>query len=65
MALIPQRILNSYSRNVGTGAGKNDLYKDGDFVIYFKGCNQEGAPKCETEAEPYMKQWKTIFNAQR
>jgi mannan polymerase II complex MNN11 subunit len=56
-------MLNAYSR--GDAAGKTDVYKDGDFVIHFAGCDGLDAPDCEAEAEPFSRQWRTIFNALR
>lgn len=58
LALIPQRTMNSYSESEAT----DSLYKSGDFVIHFKGCELGGARSCETEAEVYSKQWRTVFN---
>lgn len=63
LAIVPQRILNAYSRG-DTGA-KTQVYKDGDFIINFAGCDGPEGHKCETEAEPFLMQWRTIFNAQR
>jgi mannan polymerase II complex MNN11 subunit len=61
MAIIPQRTLNAYAKSV------DDLskYRDGDFVVHFVSCATAGPKNCELEAEPFSKQWQTIFNAQR
>ena len=61
LAIIPQRVLNAYSR--GDIAGKTHVWKDGDFVINFAGCSGPDAPMCENEAEPFMRQWQATFAA--
>jgi len=63
LALIPQRTMNSYSMEGHADA--SGVYKDGDFVIRFEGCDFGGDRNCEREAEPFSKQWRTIFHAQR
>lgn len=65
LAIIPQNIMNSYSRPETAKAGSNTVYKEGDFVINFQGCDEPGAPKCEEDARQYLTQWRTIFNASR
>ena len=60
LALVPQRIMNSYS----IADSEESLYKSGDFVIHFKGCeNQVAGRNCETEIEVFSTQWRTVFNA--
>jgi len=61
MALIPQRKINAYSKAPGTSA----VYKDGDFVIHFNGCAATSYIDCEVEADPFSRQWRTIFRATR
>jgi mannan polymerase II complex MNN11 subunit len=40
------------------GPEKTDIYKDGDFVIRFSGCDlSTGSRNCEIELEPYYKKW--------
>ena len=61
LALIPQRTMNAYSDAAPAVAiGK---YKPGDFIIRFAGCEPKTVRDCETEAAPFSKQWRTIFNA--
>jgi len=63
LVLVPQRIMNSYSKGqTGEEAG---TYKDGDFVIRFAGCEEESGRDCVSEVEPFSKEWRTIFHAQR
>ncbi|KAF8856486.1 hypothetical protein BDZ45DRAFT_466918 [Acephala macrosclerotiorum] len=57
LALVPQRTMNSYNK----GDTETGAYKDGDFVIRFPGCDQPGR-SCQGEAEPFSKQWKTVFH---
>ena len=54
--------MNSY--NKGQHAEQSAIYKDGDFVVRFAGCEQESGRDCAAEAEPFSKQWQTVF-AQR
>lgn len=60
LGLIPQRIMNAYSKEDAAGDG---TYKDGDLVIRFAGCDKVGRD-CAAEAEPFSKQWKTAFRVQ-
>jgi mannan polymerase II complex MNN11 subunit len=60
LALIPQRIMNSY--NTGEAAA-DGTYKDGDFVIRFAECEKSGRD-CAAEAAPFDKQWKGVFRGQ-
>lgn len=62
MALIPQRMLNAYSK--GPVGGNTYVYEDGDFVINFAACDGD-TTKCEAEVEPFTLQWRTVFNAQQ
>jgi mannan polymerase II complex MNN11 subunit len=59
LALVPQRIMNAYDVGNETSA-----YRSGDFVIRFRDCELGGGYKCESEAAPFSKQWRTIFNVQ-
>jgi len=54
--------MNAYSKE--GPAEESGKYKDGDFVIRFAGCEPGGARDCATEAAPFSKQWRTVFNAQ-
>lgn len=50
MALVPQRVMNSYTRGEG-----DEVYQDGDFVANFHGCDSPGVGRdCEKEAEPLV-----------
>ncbi|TVY53143.1 putative alpha-1,6-mannosyltransferase MNN11 [Lachnellula cervina] len=60
LALVPQRKMNSYGKASVTD--ESGAYKDGDFVIRFHGCDSLGRD-CQAEAEPFSKQWRTVFHA--
>jgi len=49
--------MNAYSKADNAGDG---TYKDGDLVIRFAGCDK-GGRDCAAEAEPFSRQWKTVF----
>ncbi|KMU88884.1 alpha-1,2-galactosyltransferase [Coccidioides immitis H538.4] len=56
LALVPQRILNSYSPQ-SSKAAASGKYREGDFLIRFKGCEAGGQRNCEQEMEPYFQEW--------
>ncbi|EER23594.1 galactosyl transferase GMA12/MNN10 family protein [Coccidioides posadasii C735 delta SOWgp] len=56
LALVPQRILNSYSPQSSKPAASGK-YREGDFLIRFKGCEAGGQRNCEQEMEPYFQEW--------
>ncbi|RDW82123.1 hypothetical protein BP6252_03235 [Coleophoma cylindrospora] len=64
LAIVPQKLLNSYHKG-REGTGEQGTYKDGDWVVRFAGCEQDATRNCIDEAEPFSKQWRTIFNARR
>ncbi|KAJ5545041.1 hypothetical protein N7535_006571 [Penicillium sp. DV-2018c] len=55
-ALVPQRVLASYSSE-SPGASSDGTYKEGDFVIQFRGCDEDNSRDCASEVEPYYKLW--------
>ncbi|KAL5001942.1 galactosyl transferase GMA12/MNN10 family-domain-containing protein [Aspergillus recurvatus] len=57
MALIPQRVINSYSKDSSTRAAVDGTYKNGDLVIRFFGCDTNPKRNCEREMEPYYNLW--------
>ncbi|KAL4953121.1 galactosyl transferase GMA12/MNN10 family-domain-containing protein [Aspergillus filifer] len=56
LALVPQRVINSYSKD-SPGASVDGTYKDGDLLVRFFGCDTDPARNCEWEMEPYYKLW--------
>jgi mannan polymerase II complex MNN11 subunit len=56
-ALVPQRTLSSYGKD-SSAASLDGIYKDGDFVVQFQGCEDaESGRDCVQEFEPYYKMW--------
>lgn len=55
LALVPQRILNSYSKEKG-----GQEYKEGDLVVRLYACGEAGEDTCETESQRFA-QWKAAF----
>ena len=47
LALVPQRILNSYMKPE-YGSAEDGVYKDGDFIANYAGCDAKDR-SCETE----------------
>ena len=58
LALIPQRLLNSYGVDISSRGGKEAMFKDDDFVVHFVNCEPDANRNCEQEMEPYYNQWK-------
>ncbi|KAL9601969.1 MAG: hypothetical protein Q9219_002193 [cf. Caloplaca sp. 3 TL-2023] len=58
LALVPQRLLNSYGIDISSRGGKNVMHKDGDFVVRLVGCELDQNRNCEKEFEPYYEKWK-------
>ncbi|KAH8428295.1 putative alpha-1,6-mannosyltransferase subunit [Aspergillus melleus] len=56
LALIPQRVINSYSKD-SSGAAVDGTYKEGDLVLRFFGCDTDPKRNCEKEMEPYYHLW--------
>ncbi|KAF2404964.1 alpha-1,2-galactosyltransferase gmh3 [Trichodelitschia bisporula] len=52
LALVPQKIMNSYTEKEASQAMANGEYKDGDFIINLGECDR--SPRsCEEEMQPY------------
>ncbi|OAX78517.1 hypothetical protein ACJ72_07176 [Emergomyces africanus] len=57
LALIPQRILNSYTTE-SNSLMPDSLYNDGDFVVRFLGCDDPKPKKaCEEQMEIFWTKW--------
>lgn len=56
LALIPQRMLNSYSPD-SPQPGSNGVYKDGDFLVRMSACETTSKRDCEKELEPFWEKW--------
>jgi mannan polymerase II complex MNN11 subunit len=55
-ALVPQRTLSSYGKD-SSAASLDGIYKDGDLVVQFQGCEETEGRDCAQEFEPYYKLW--------
>ncbi|KAE8549223.1 hypothetical protein EYB25_007739 [Talaromyces marneffei] len=55
LALIPQRVINSYSKD-SPDVATDGTYHDGDFVIHLNDCDAQGR-SCEEELQPYYSMW--------
>jgi mannan polymerase II complex MNN11 subunit len=60
LVIVPQRTINAYAK--GGPAEDTGMYKDGDFVIRFAGCEASGRD-CIKEADQFSKQWRSLFDA--
>ena len=59
LALVPQRTMNSYSRNtVPEADNAAALFTEGDFVINFQGCEADQSRDCEAEMATFWPMWK-------
>jgi len=63
LALVPQRIMNAYSK--GLGGEDPGTYKDGDFVVRFAGCEEGHGRDCAAEAEGFSRLWHVVFSQTR
>ncbi|OBT85280.1 hypothetical protein VE02_06514 [Pseudogymnoascus sp. 03VT05] len=63
LSIVPQHIMNSYSRAPTATTGKTEVYKEGDFVVNFADCDTASQPKCEDEAKPFSKKWRQAFSS--
>ncbi|KAF2760555.1 alpha-1,6-mannosyltransferase subunit [Pseudovirgaria hyperparasitica] len=52
LVLVPQRTFNSFTRD-SSGKNEEGLYKEGDFVANFMGCDK-GERNCEDEMKPFL-----------
>ncbi|CAK4034282.1 glycosyltransferase family 34 [Lecanosticta acicola] len=64
LALVPQRILNSYTREKG-GDATEGLYQEGDFIANFHGCQRDATRDCEEEMRPLMSRWRELRDQER
>ena len=58
LALIPQKVFNSYPALAGADNNAVDTYQDGDFVVHFHECWKPGR-NCEKEFNEYWEKRKT------
>jgi mannan polymerase II complex MNN11 subunit len=53
IALLPQKILSTYTEKDEKLAGEDGLYKAGDFLVYFGDCTNSNR-NCAQEMKPYF-----------
>lgn len=58
LALIEQRLLNSYGIDIPSRGGKNSMYQENDFIVRLVGCELDSQRNCEKEMDPFYQQWK-------
>jgi len=54
LAIVPQRIMNSYTDTSLASAA----YQEGDFVANVRGCARDPKRDCEAEMKPLISQWR-------
>lgn len=68
IALVSQRLMNSYSVDVGLIKSmekdgletQNALFQDGDLLVHFHGCGSTPKRDCEREMKPYYEDWERV-----
>ncbi|KAL9098991.1 MAG: hypothetical protein Q9163_005446 [Psora crenata] len=58
LALVPQKILNSYNVDIPSRGGKEAQYKKGDFLVRLVACELDESRDCEKEFDQYYEEWK-------
>ncbi|KAL8914715.1 MAG: hypothetical protein Q9171_000728 [Xanthocarpia ochracea] len=58
LALIPHRLLNTYNVDIASRGGKDNLYKEGDFVVRLVGCETDPKRSCEDEFDEFYRRLK-------
>ena len=58
MAIVDQRILNSYAADK-----HGQQYKEGDLAVRFPECSSAGPQACETEARQFDREWRAAFKS--
>ena len=57
LALVPVRIMNSYTANIATRGGDTVTYREGDFIVRAVGCERDIGRDCEEEMKPWYDNW--------
>lgn len=65
LALVPQRLLNSYIYDSSSYSSAEGTYQEGDFVANFHGCHRDPARNCEDEMSPLMSRWRELRDQER
>jgi mannan polymerase II complex MNN11 subunit len=53
LALVPQKIMNSYHARIMAKAATDGTYSDGDYIMSFGDCALPGR-SCVKEMEPFL-----------
>ncbi len=61
LALIPQKLLNSYNVDIESRGGRDAMYKTGDFVVRLVACELDSSRNCEREFDKYYEEWKLLL----
>ncbi|KAI9804796.1 MAG: hypothetical protein M1825_001164 [Sarcosagium campestre] len=59
LALIPQKVMNSYSLDTSKDGKGTGLFEDRDFVIHFAGCAIDTKRNCEKELLDFYNVWES------
>lgn len=62
LALVPQKIINAYNKDMPSRGGKGVVYEEGDFIVRMAGCEQDPSRSCESEVDQYYAEWKKIIS---
>lgn len=54
IALVPQKVLTTYTEKDTKWAAPDGLYKDGDFTVFFGDCDNNSDRSCAQEMKPYF-----------
>ena len=63
LALVPQRMINSYGVNIESRGGKEVMCQEGDFVVRLVGCDRDENRNCGREMDPWYQTWKVSLKA--
>ena len=58
LAIVPQKILNTYNIDSPGRGGRDVMYKKGDFAVRLVGCELDSSRNCESEFNVLYDEWK-------
>ena len=62
LALVPQRLLNSYNVDIASRGGNKAMYGDNDFIIRLVACELDANRDCEREMDTQYQKWKKLVS---
>ena len=62
LALIPQKLINAYSKDLPSRGGQAIMYEEGDFIVKLEGCDWDESRNCEKEFDQYFAEWKKLIS---